>query len=88
MNKALRNILVIVGFALLVYMFWFFRSIVAYVLIAGVISLIGRPVVDFLNSLHIRKLKFPKALSALLTLILIWSLIILFFGIPVALRAR
>lgn len=81
MNKALRNILVIVGFALLVYMFWFFRSIVAYVLIAGVISLIGRPVVDFLNSLHIRKLKFPKALSALLTLILIWSLIILFFGI-------
>jgi predicted PurR-regulated permease PerM len=81
MNTTLRNVLVIVGFALLVYLFWFFRSIVAYVLIAGVISLVGRPVVDMLNSIHFRKIRFPRALSALLTLVLIWGLIFLFFAI-------
>lgn len=81
MNTTLRNVLVILGFALLVYIFWFFRSIVAYVLIAGVISLVGRPVVDFLNSIHFRKLKFPRFLSALVTLALIWGLIVLFFTI-------
>ena len=81
MNTTLRNILVIVGFALLIYLFWFFRSIVAYVLIAGVISLIGRPIVDLLNGIHFRKLRFPRALSALLTLVLIWGLIMLFFAI-------
>lgn len=81
MNTTLRNVLVILGFALLVYIFWFFRSIVAYVLIAGVISLVGRPVVDFLNSIHFRKLKFPRFLSALVTLALIWGLIVLFFAI-------
>ena len=81
MNTTLRNVLVILGFALLVYIFWFFRSIVAYVLIAGVISLVGRPIVDFLNSIHLRKLKFPRFLSALVTLALIWGLIILFFAI-------
>src|SRR5512133_2156291 len=81
MNTTLRNVLVILGFALLVYIFWFFRSIVAYVLIAGVISLVGRPVVDFLNSIHFRKLRFPRFLSALVTLALIWGLIILFFAI-------
>jgi len=81
MNPTLRNVLVILGFALLVYIFWFFRSIVAYVLIAGVISLVGRPVVDFLNGIHFRKLKFPRFLSALITLALIWGLIVLFFAI-------
>jgi len=80
-NTLLRNLLVIIGIGLLIFLFWYFRNIVAYVLIAGVISLVGRPVVDQLNSIHIKKLSFPKALSALLTLVLIWCLIILFFAV-------
>jgi len=88
MNTTLRNVLVILGFALVVYIFWFFRSIVAYVLIAGVISLVGRPVVDFLNGIHIRKLKFPRFLSALVTLALIWGLIVLFFAVFIPLISK
>jgi len=80
-NTLLRNLLVIIGIGLLIFLFWYFRNIVAYVLIAGVISLVGRPVVDQLNSIHIKKLSFPKPLSALLTLVLIWCLIILFFAV-------
>ena len=81
MNNTLKNIFVLAGIALLIFLLWYFRSIVAYVLIAGVISLVGKPVVDILNSIHFRKIAFPKALSALVTLALIWSLLILFFAV-------
>lgn len=81
MNTTLRNILIIIGLALLVYLLWFFRNIIAYVLAAGVISLIGRPVVDLLNGIHIWKFRFPKALSSLLTLLMLYGLLALFFVI-------
>lgn len=81
MNNTLKNIFVLAGIALLVFLLWYFRSIVAYVLIAGVISLVGRPMVDLFNRIHYKKIKFPGALSALLTLALIWGLLLLFFAI-------
>jgi len=88
MNATLRNFLIIVGIALTAYLFWYFRSIFAYIIVAGVISLIGRPVVEFLSSIHIRKLKFPRFLSALLTLALIWGLVALFFMIFIPVITR
>ncbi len=88
MNTTLRNILIIIGLALLVYLLWFFRNIIAYILAAGVISLIGRPVVDILNGIHIWKFKFPKALSSLLTLILLYGLLALFFLIFIPLVTK
>jgi len=81
MNTTLRNILIIIGLALMVYLFWYFRNIIAYVLAAGVISLIGRPVVDLLNGIHLWKFRFPKALSSLLTLLMLYGLLALFFVI-------
>lgn len=81
MNTTLRNILILIGLALMVYLFWYFRNIIAYVLAAGVISLIGRPVVDLLNGIRIWKFRFPKALSSLLTLLMLYGLLALFFVI-------
>jgi predicted PurR-regulated permease PerM len=88
MNSTLRNFLIIVGVALLVYLFWYFRSIFAYILVAGVISLIGRPIVDLLNSIHIKRFRFPKALSSLLTLLLLYGLLALFFVIFIPLVSK
>ena len=88
MNATLRNILILIGIAVLVYLFWYFRSIFAYILIAGVISLIGRPVVELLNSIHIWKFKFPRAMSSLLTLLLLFGLMSLFFVIFIPLITR
>lgn len=88
MNTTLRNILILIGLALLVYLFWFFRNIIAYVLAAGVISLIGRPVVEFLNGIKIWKFRFPKALSSLLTLLMLYGLLALFFVIFIPLVTR
>jgi predicted PurR-regulated permease PerM len=39
----------------------------------------GRPLVDLFAKIRIGRLKFPRSLSALLTLVIIWSLIIMFF---------
>ncbi len=88
MNTNLRNFLLVVGGALVLFLFWYFRSIVGYILVAGVISLIGRPVVDFLNRIHIRRIRFPKALSALLTLVLIWGLVAIFFAVFIPLISK
>jgi predicted PurR-regulated permease PerM len=88
MNSTLRNFLIIVGVALLVYLFWYFRVIFVYILVAGVISLIGRPVVDLLNSIHVKKFRFPRALSSLLTLILLYGLLALFFVVFIPLISK
>ena len=88
MNTTLRNILILIGLALLVYAFWYFRSIFAYIFIAGVISLIGRPAVDLLNSIRIWKFRFPKAVSSLLTLLFLYGLLALFFIIFIPLITR
>lgn len=79
MSATVRNILIFVGSVLLILLFWYFRSIVVYVLVAGVLSIMGRPLVDLFCRFRIRKWNFPRPLSALLTLVIIWTLIILFF---------
>ena len=88
MNTTLRNILILIGLALVAYLFWYFRNIIAYILAAGVISLIGRPVVDLLNGIRIWKFRFPRALSSLLTLLLLYGLLALFFVIFIPLVTR
>ena len=64
---------------------WYFKNIIAYILISAVLSLIGRPLVDFLNKLRVWKIHFPKILSAAITLIVLWGLFITFFRVFVPL---
>lgn len=78
-NTSFRNFLIFIGSILLISLFWYFRSIVIYILVAGVLSIMGRPLVDLFAKIRIGKLRFPRSLSALLTLVIIWSLIIMFF---------
>jgi predicted PurR-regulated permease PerM len=81
MTATLRNILIFLGILLLLLCVWYFRIIVVYILVSGVFSIMGRPLVDLLCRIHIRKWSFPRALSALITLGIILGLIILFFSI-------
>ena len=81
MNPTLRNILIFIGILLLIGCAWYFRSIVVYILISGVLSIMGRPLVDLFCMIRVRKWSFPRSLSALVTLLIIWGLIILFFSI-------
>ena len=81
MNATIRNILIFFGVLLLLACAWYFRNIVVYILVSGVLSIMGRPLVDLFCLIRIKKWSFPRPLSALLTLLIIWGLIILFFVI-------
>jgi predicted PurR-regulated permease PerM len=59
-------ILLIIGFLI-----WRFSYIIVWVLIAAMVSFIGQPLVTFFDRIHIRKLKMPRPLSALLALLII-----------------
>jgi predicted PurR-regulated permease PerM len=88
MKTTLRNILIFLGILALLALAWYFRNIVAYILISGVLSIIGRPLVDLLCRIRIKKWHFPHALAALLTLLIIWGAIVLFFLIFVPLVTK
>lgn len=88
MKTSIRTILIILGVIIFMFLLWYFRSIVVYVLVAGVLSVMGRPLVDMLSRIRIGKWNFPRILSALLTLSVIWGLIALFLYIFIPLLAR
>ena len=56
----LRSVLIITGTLLGIFLLYEVKVLVGYVLIAGIISLIGRPIVVFLNNRL--KLKTPLPL--------------------------
>lgn len=50
---------------------WFFRDVIVYILIAGVISLIGKPLMDILGRINIKGHRLPSWITAIIGIILI-----------------
>ncbi len=71
-------IILVVGFLV-----WFYADVVAYILIAAVLSIVGQPVVQLL-----RRIRIPNTIAALLTLILLLAIFCSFFLIFVPLIAH
>jgi len=67
----LRAIGIIAGVVLLLYFLYEIRSVLAYLAMAAVFALIGRPLVLFLR----RKLKFPNTLGVVVTMLFMISLL-------------
>ncbi len=88
MKTSIRTILIILGVIIFMFLLWYFRNIVVYILVSGVLSVMGRPLVDMLSRIRIGKWNFPRILSALLTLVVIWGLIALFLYIFIPLITR
>jgi predicted PurR-regulated permease PerM len=88
MSQTAKYIFIIAGIIILGFILWYFKSIVAYILISLVLSLVGHPVVTFLGKLKIGRIAIPKALRAFLTLILLWVAFFTFFRIFVPLVAN
>jgi predicted PurR-regulated permease PerM len=75
----MKQVLKYFGYVLLLlvigYFIWRFYYIIGWLLSAAVLSFIGEPLVKFFDSIHLRKLRIPHTLSALMALLVI----ILFF---------
>lgn len=67
----LRATGIIVGIVVLFFFLWKIQSVIAYLAIAAVVALIGRPIVLFLR----RKLKLPNTLAVILTMILMVAIL-------------
>jgi len=78
----MRQVLKYTGYILILliigYMIWRFSYIIAWVLIAAVLSFIGHPLVRFFDRIHIHKLRIPHSISALLSLFII---VLVFIGL-------
>jgi len=83
-NGILRAIGVILGIALLLYFLFKIKSVIVYIAIASVISLIGRPIVLFLR----QKFKFKNTLAVITTMILFLILIIGLVGMFIPLLSE
>ena len=64
-------------FLLLIFiLFYFFPNILVYLLISLVISLMGNPLMRFLDSIKIKKFRIPHSVSALISLTVVFAIIL------------
>ena len=73
----LKAVAIILGVFLLFYMLYNIQSVIAYILVAVVVSLIGRPLVLLLRD----KLRFPNILSVAVTMLFLLGLLVGLIGL-------
>ncbi len=79
MNSVQKNILWVVSIIAVCVGIWYFRNIVAYILIAAVISIILSPLVNLLHRrVRIHKMQLPRWAAALLVMVVGLSIV---FGV-------
>ncbi len=76
-----RYIIGVLSIVVLGLFLWFFTEIVAYILIAAVFSMIGRPLINRLLKIHIKSFRMSRWLASLLTLAFMVFVIVVFFRI-------
>jgi predicted PurR-regulated permease PerM len=78
----MKQVLKYAGYALLLFIFgfliWKFYYILVWVLIAAVLSFIGQPMVHFFGRLHIKRIRIPHPVCAVLALMV---MVIVFLGL-------
>ncbi|MGQ7870854.1 AI-2E family transporter [Sunxiuqinia sp. sy24] len=67
-----RNILFLIGILVMVFLVWYFSSLVTYILISAVLSLVGRPMVRFFSGLKLGRFSVSNSVAAFLALIILW----------------
>ncbi|WP_420574131.1 AI-2E family transporter [Kordia sp.] len=71
-NGILKALAIILGVFLLLYFLYKIQSVIMYIAIAAVISLIGRPIVRFLK----QRLKFKNTLAVIVTMVVMIGLFV------------
>ncbi len=82
-----KYVLIGIGAAVLLAIFWYFRVIIAYILISAVLSLIGKPLVDLLDKVRYRKFYLPTWFNALVSTLALWIVFFMFFRLLIPIVA-
>ena len=76
-DRLARYIIIIGVLAIAAVMAYYFSSVLAYILIAFVVSLIGQPVLRLLRRIKVKGKAAPDAILAVVTLVVIFALLFL-----------
>ncbi len=76
-DKLARYIIILGTLAIAALLGYFFGSVLAYILLAFVVSLIGQPILRLLQKIKIKGKSAPDALLAAITLVFIFAILIL-----------
>lgn len=88
MKPAVKTLLWILGVAAGAVLLWYLRSIIVYLLISAVLSLMGRPILKFLDKIKIRDKGLPSGLKAATALAVMGGVLALFFSLVVPVVAE
>lgn len=88
MSKRTRNILIVIGAIILVAVVWYFSAIVTYIIVSAVMATMGRPLSRWLKKIKIWKIRLNATISALITLIAMWIVLLAFFIFLIPLLAN
>ena len=75
-DKLAKSILLAAGIAIIAALCWYFRSVLAYILIAVVVSLVAKPLMGLLQKIRIKGRKAPDWILAALSLILVLGILL------------
>lgn len=88
MNSLSRWIISGVLLVFAIWMAWYFSDILAYILIAAVLSFMGHPMVRAFDRIHLGRFKMPHSLSAFLALLVELAVVLALVGIFIPLIVR
>ena len=67
------------GLAIILALCWYFKNVLIYIIVAFVVSMIGRPFMQLLKKIRIKGKSAPNWLLAIFTIVLILALMVLLF---------
>lgn len=76
-DRLARYIIIAATLAVLAFLCWYFKSVLVYIIVAFVVSLIGQPVMRLLRKIRFRGKSAPEGVLAILTIFVILGTLIL-----------
>lgn len=80
-SGVVKYIALILGAIITIFIIWYLRSLIFFILVSFVLSLVGRPIVDLLDRVKYERFRVPRILSALLGVVVLWGALLLFFRV-------
>lgn len=72
----MKTVAVIALIAVAIYLLWNLQTLIVYVLISGIISVVANPLVNYMDTLKVKNIGIPRGVSSVLALILVWGVLI------------
>ncbi|MCS6980357.1 MAG: AI-2E family transporter [Flavobacteriales bacterium] len=84
-DRIIRSVVILLSSAAVLYLIWYFKIIISYILASVVLSLVGKPVSQALERIRFLGRRMPDWMSALITLTGLWTVIglLLYLIVPV-----